>query len=213
MNLNDARDLLTRHELKKLIPIAGATEKLQRSQILRTENQRTETLSVVKLLEANRSERRRCGSRSDRIRGGGIGDSAEALDGEFFEENAIVENGVHSFGSERARSTRKLLQALAVHGESFDSCVGELAARAELEAREIRTTLRDLDERVVLDARGSAIAFERELRHRVESREERRDEGNEILVRVERETVAALSFDLEPPPANEGAAVAIGGAE
>ncbi|KAK7301353.1 hypothetical protein RJT34_12216 [Clitoria ternatea] len=54
--------------------------------------------------------------REELIAGGG--DSVEALDEEFLERDAVIKHGIHSFGSESARSAWELLQTLAVLRES-----------------------------------------------------------------------------------------------
>nr|GMD69009.1 hypothetical protein Iba_chr12dCG14780 [Ipomoea batatas] len=57
----------------------------------------------------------------------------------------------------------------------------------------------------------SAAAFQRELRDRIESRKNRRNRGGKLRLSAQRETVPALSFDLEPPTAHEGAPLTVAG--
>ncbi len=80
----------------------------------------------------------------------------------------MFDYSVNTFGTEHARTARKLLQILAVFSDTGHSGFRYLSATAELEAREVLAPERDQDQSVVVYARGSSVATKSEFRDRVE---------------------------------------------
>lgn len=204
--------LSTSNIFQNFVPVAQATQQLQGLQVLRSHDQGAEARPVVELLEAYGPERGRGEAGAD---GGfdGVVDAAEALDGELLEGGAVVEDGVHALDSERARSAGEFFEVLAVPGEGGHAGVGELAARAELEAREVLAAEGDEGKGVVVEADGSAVAAEGELGDGVEAGEEGGDLHEEVGLGVEGQAVAALALDFEPALGDEGGVLAVAGAE
>ncbi|KAI8013833.1 hypothetical protein LOK49_LG05G01554 [Camellia lanceoleosa] len=77
-------------------------------------------------------------------------DATGVLAGELFKRGIVIEYYIHAFDSEHARSIRELLQTFVVLGENSHAKVGELAASAELQAREVNTTKADENQGVVV---------------------------------------------------------------
>lgn len=110
----------------------------------------------------------------------------EALDGQFFERGAMIEQSIHAFSSKRARPTREFLQDLAIFGDKCHTQIGNLTAATELEAREVSAAERDERQSVVVYAQGFPVASEGELRDGVEAGEYCRDVPVNIGGGVER---------------------------
>ncbi|KAL8152042.1 hypothetical protein V2J09_021850 [Rumex salicifolius] len=115
----------------------------------------------------------------------------------------MFEHSIQTLAPKHARATREFPEILTVAGEGGDAGIRDLTTTAQLHAGEIRAVKADGEESVVVDTNRSAVASERNFRDGVEAGKDRRDVGDQLRLRVEREAVAALSLHRQPPLADQ----------
>jgi len=197
--------------LEHSVPVARASDNLEGFEVGRLGDQTGEALAVVELLEGQRLEA--WARDGDGLR---VSEAAEALDGELLEVEAGAEDSLDSLGPEGAGANGELAEVGGGGGERGDPVVGDGAQGAQLEAAQARAeSVGDEREGRVADALGAAVALERELGDGGEAREEagQRGVGEERRPGVEREAEAGSGLRGEPAAADEGAALAVAGAE
>lgn len=195
--------------LEEFIPIALAANDLQSFEIFGTHYKGDEAQPIHKLLQENGFERG-CG-RPGHDRLGTGEDAAQALEGELLQGGGVLEECVNGVGAQSARAAGEFLQGSAIGSKSGNTHIRELESAGEFDAGEVPAADRDQNQGVVVDSGDFPVAPERELLHRVESSEERREKRENFILSIERQAVAALTLHPKPPLADQGAVLPVAG--